>query len=124
MAQPMVWLPPERKGFRIFVEKHDALFTTIGALIVFAGFYMKEGFREKAKDLAASLSRGKERYALNEQLMYLQTGLEDAKNHLYLLEYRPAVSERDIDEQRMKDTTSTLINLESSDASFSKIATK
>jgi len=32
--------PPmeQRTGFRAFVERHDALFTTAGALIVFLGF--------------------------------------------------------------------------------------
>jgi hypothetical protein len=61
-------VPLRRKGFRAFVTRHDALFTTIAALILVAGFYVKEVVREKAKDLAASLKTGKDNYEISRQL--------------------------------------------------------
>jgi hypothetical protein len=41
---------------RAFVERHDALFTVLGALIVFIGFFVKEGYQEKTRELAAKLN--------------------------------------------------------------------
>jgi len=43
--------PPmeQRTGFRAFVERHDALFTTAGALIVFSWLFMKEGVRRRRR---------------------------------------------------------------------------
>jgi hypothetical protein len=35
-------IPAPRAGFRAFVQRHDNLFTMLGALIVFVGFYYKE----------------------------------------------------------------------------------
>jgi hypothetical protein len=64
MAKPMVWLPPERKGFRAFAEEHDALFTVLGALIVFFGFYMKDGVSETSKELSASIKTARNMFAL------------------------------------------------------------
>jgi hypothetical protein len=59
---------PIRRGFRAFVEKHDALFTTVGALIVFLGFFVKEGVKEKIKDLSASITSASEFYKVNDSL--------------------------------------------------------
>jgi hypothetical protein len=43
-------------SFKSVVTRHDSLFTVLGALIVFIGFFLKEGFQESSKELAASLS--------------------------------------------------------------------
>jgi hypothetical protein len=58
----------QRKGFRAFVERHDALFTTAGALIVFVGFFMKEGVRETTKDLSDSIATASRFYSIHDAL--------------------------------------------------------
>jgi hypothetical protein len=58
----------QRKGFRAFVERHDALFTTAGALIVFVGFFMKEGVRETTKDLSGSIATANRFYSIYDAL--------------------------------------------------------
>jgi hypothetical protein len=58
----------QRKGFRAFVERHDALFTTAGALIVFVGFFMKEGVRETTKDLSGSIATANRFYSIHDAL--------------------------------------------------------
>ena len=58
----------QRKGFRAFVERHDALFTTAGALIVFVGFFMKEGVRETTKDLSGSIATANKFYSIHDSL--------------------------------------------------------
>jgi hypothetical protein len=58
----------QRKGFRAFVERHDALFTTAGALIVFVGFFMKEGVQEKTKELSSSIATAHRFYTLHDSL--------------------------------------------------------
>jgi hypothetical protein len=58
----------QRKGFRAFVERHDALFTTAGALIVFVGFFMKEGVRETTKDLSGSIATANKFYSIHDAL--------------------------------------------------------
>ena len=58
----------QRKGFRAFVERHDALFTTAGALIVFVGFFMKEGVRETPKDLSGSIATANKFYSIHDSL--------------------------------------------------------
>lgn len=58
----------QRTGFRAFVERHDALFTTAGALIVFLGFFMKEGVRETTKDLSGSIATANRFYSIHDAL--------------------------------------------------------
>jgi hypothetical protein len=62
--------PPmeQRTGFRAFVERHDALFTTAGALIVFLGFFMKEGVRETTKDLSDSIATANRFHSIHDAL--------------------------------------------------------
>ncbi len=43
------------KGLRAFVARHDALFTTLGALLVFVGFYLREVKLEKVDSYNSSL---------------------------------------------------------------------
>jgi hypothetical protein len=68
MAEPIVWLPPERSKFRAFVVRHDGLITVIGAGLAFLGFFVKEGIRDTAKDLASSLQAANDRAALRIEL--------------------------------------------------------
>jgi hypothetical protein len=56
------------RGFRASVEKHDALFTLLGALIVFVAFFVKEQVQETAKDLASSLNTAKAGFAVQKAL--------------------------------------------------------
>jgi hypothetical protein len=58
----------QRKGFRAFVERHDALFTTAGALIVFVGFFMKEGVQERTKELSSSIATAHRFYTIHDSL--------------------------------------------------------
>ena len=44
------------RWMRDFILNHDKLVTTFGALLVFLGFVIKEGFRESAKDFSSELT--------------------------------------------------------------------
>jgi hypothetical protein len=71
-----------RTGFRAFVERHDALFTVVGALIVFLGFYVREGVQEKNKEIIADLSRYEAKLDLDRRLSELAVGLRPLKKAL------------------------------------------
>jgi hypothetical protein len=57
----------KRRGFRAFVERHDALFTVIGAGIVFLGFFVREGVQERSKELSSAMKQAKLEYFLRGQ---------------------------------------------------------
>jgi hypothetical protein len=71
--------PPKRERLRSFIERHDQLFTMIGALIVFVGFFTKEGVHETTKDLAAALGQAQSAYSIQIELASLQDGIRSIR---------------------------------------------
>jgi hypothetical protein len=93
----------QRKGFRAFVQRHDALFTTAGALIVFVGFFMKEGVRETTKDLSGSIATANKFYSIH-----------DALNNIAESEFGIANTVRDINHVIAADQSSDVFAKENS----------
>jgi hypothetical protein len=78
--------PKGSKGFRAMVEKHDQLFTVLGALIVFIGFFAKEVERENTKELLSSIKQAESSFAEQDKLTSLRVALESlASNEQYLV---------------------------------------
>ncbi len=82
MAEPMVWLPPERKGFRAFVERHDALFTVFGAGIVFIAFFMKEGVKEQHRDATSSIREYQSDFESRRDYTGIINRIEELRNEM------------------------------------------
>jgi hypothetical protein len=68
-------------------RKHDRLFTVIGALIVFLGFYVKEGVQERTKDLSSSLTRETAAYEMNQRLQEIKDALKTLQPPNYIPEF-------------------------------------
>jgi hypothetical protein len=80
-------IPPKRKGFRAFVERHDSLFTVLGAGIAFLGFFVKEGYKETAKDVASSIKILGYHYVLVQRLVRVQGDLNQMQHRLLTIQY-------------------------------------
>jgi hypothetical protein len=79
-----------QKGSRAFVTRHDQLFTTIGALIVFIGFYLKEGIQEKTKDSISALSAAQASFRIEKQLNDIRHALHPlSRSDVYVDELLP-----------------------------------
>jgi len=100
----------QRKGFRAFVERHDALFTTAGALIVFVGFFMKEGVRETTKDLSGSIASANKFYSIHDSL-----------NNIAESEFNIANTVRDINHVTAANQSSDVFAKESSLVSLAPV---
>jgi hypothetical protein len=91
MVKPIVWLPPvvptERQRFRTFVERHDALFTALGAGIVALGFFAKEAARENARDLAATLKHGQFHYVIVQRLVSMSDDIHGMQERLVAVQF-------------------------------------
>jgi hypothetical protein len=83
MAEPMVWLPPERSKFRTFVVRHEGLITVIGAGLAFLGFFVKEGVRDTAKDLASSLQAANDKATLRIELDNMASVQAEQSAYIY-----------------------------------------
>jgi hypothetical protein len=59
-----------------FLKKHNHMLSFIGALIVFATFVVKEGLREKFKDVASATSEESYKYELRQQIHIIRDLLE------------------------------------------------
>lgn len=86
----------QEKGFRTFVEKHDVVFTILGATLVFIGFVMKDGFQETNKDVSALLVLTQ----FNADLQETLAGISDDVSELR----RPQLESEEKFPLRIKDT--------------------
>ncbi|MGA8939538.1 MAG: hypothetical protein WB439_10270, partial [Acidobacteriaceae bacterium] len=73
----------------LFIQKHNKLFVWLGALVVFIGFFAKEGARENLRDLSSELESARNSYnlellmarnqATSEEILYYQ-GAQNVKD--------------------------------------------
>lgn len=66
----------EMSYFRSFVNRHEALFTVLAAFIVFAGFFVKEDFAERSRDVRASTNEAVTRFELRSGLAKIEADVE------------------------------------------------
>jgi hypothetical protein len=80
--------PAPRKGFRAFVKKHDALFTVLGAGIVFLSFYVKEGVRDRSKEMASSINTARTMFAVRSAIGDIASSLHSERSIVELTKSR------------------------------------
>jgi hypothetical protein len=76
--------PPPKKGFIPFVRQHDHLITVVGALIVFLGFFVREVYRDRSKELSSEIRETQMTFATFQNFTTVMNDLDhiaDALDH-------------------------------------------